>query len=143
LESQRRSRRAVSSNLPVGMHHVMPTDLIKFGIIPELVGRLPVVTALNPLSISDLEAILTEPKNALVRQYRKQSLIQGFDVEFTPSAIKIIAKAAMTMGTGARGLRSVIETIMLDIQFFAKRGKRYVIDEDVVNGVKKPKEVTL
>lgn len=125
------------------MHHVMPTDLIKFGIIPELVGRLPIVTTLNPLSNADLEAILTQPKNALVRQYRKQCLIHGFDIEFTPSALKVIAKVAMKMGTGARGLRSVVETIMLDIQFSAKRGRRYIIDEDVVNGVRKPKEVQI
>lgn len=138
----------VSERLPhrVGddlMHHVMPCDLIKFGIIPELVGRLPVITTLNPLSLSDLEAILSEPKNALVKQYRKQCLLLGFDVQFSPSAIKVIASAAMKMETGARGLRSVMETVMLDIQFAAKPGHRYVIDKDVVNGRKRPKETRL
>lgn len=125
------------------MNHVMPRDLIKYGIIPELVGRLPVVTSLNPLALPDLEAILTEPKNAVVKQYRKQCLLLGFDVEFTPCAIKMIAGAALKMETGARGLRSVVEAIMLDIQFAAKRGKRYVVDKDVVNGKRRPKETQI
>jgi ATP-dependent Clp protease ATP-binding subunit ClpX len=122
------------------MSHVMPHDLIKFGIIPELVGRLPVMTALRELTIDDMQAILTTPKNALLKQYRKQCLCQDFDVEFSDCAVKAIASAAMKMQVGARGLRSVVENVMLDIQFGAKRGHQYLINKDVVNGTKRPKE---
>lgn len=120
--------------------HVMPHDLIKFGIIPELVGRLPVIATLKELSISDMQSILTTPKNALLKQYRKQCLYQRFDVQFTDCAVKAIASAAMKMQVGARGLRSVVETVMLDIQFFAKPGYQYLVNKDVVNGTKRPKE---
>jgi ATP-dependent Clp protease ATP-binding subunit ClpX len=128
----------VAERLPV-----MPRDLSRFGIIPELVGRLPIVTALDSLSLADLEAIMTEPKHALVKQYRKQCLLLGFDVQFKPCAITLIASAAMKMETGARGLRSVIEAVMLDIQFVAKPGHRYVIDKDVVHGKSRPKETRI
>lgn len=122
------------------MSHVMPHDLIKFGIIPELVGRLPVMTALQELTIDDMQSILTTPKNALLKQYRKQCLCQGFNVEFSDCAVKAIASAAMKMQVGARGLRSVVETVMLDIQYSAKPGHQYLVNKDVVIGTKRPKE---
>ena len=117
----------------------MPHDLIKFGIIPELVGRLPVVAVLDGLSLNDLEAILVKPRNALLKQYRKQCQQQGYDVEFTACAVKAMASAANRMAIGARGLRSVIEIVMLDIQFAATPGYRYVVDKDVVAGQKQAK----
>lgn len=128
---------------PELMNHVMPCDLIKYGIIPELIGRLPVLTALQDLSFEDVQAILTEPKNALLKQYRKQCILQGFDVEFSQCAVEAISAAAMKMRVGARGLRSVVETVMLDIQYSARRGYRYAIDKDVVAGCKPPKESRL
>ena len=98
------------------------------------------MTALKELSIDDMQAILITPKNALLKQYRKQCLLQGFNVEFTSCAVKAIASAAMKMRVGARGLRSVVEEVMLDIQFGAKPGHQYLVNEDVVNGTKRPKE---
>lgn len=126
-----------------GLKPVLPQHLIKFGIIPELVGRLPIITVLNPLSLNDLQDILTKPRNALVRQYRKQCQLLGFDVEFKPCAIKAIAVAAMKLETGARGLRSIIEAIMLDIQFDAMPRRKYVIDKDVVAGKKRPRAMSM
>lgn len=122
-----------------GAQQVMPQHLIKYGIIPELVGRLPFITVLNPLSLADMQDILTEPRNALVKQYRKQCQLLGFDVEFKSCAIKAIAMAAMKLEIGARGLRSVIESLMLEIQFAAMPGHRYVIDKYVVSGTRRPK----
>ena len=125
------------------LSQVTPHDLIKFGIIPEIVGRLPVVTALNPLSLSDLQDILTGPRNALTKQYRKQCLLQGFDVTFTPCGIKAIAEKAMKLSIGARALRSVVEAVMLDVQFAAQQGCRYVINNSVVNGRTRPKPLRM
>ena len=118
---------------------VMPHDLVKFGIIPELVGRLPVVAVFDGLGADDLEAILVKPRNAVLKQCRKQCLCLGYDVEFTSCAVKAMAAAAIRMGIGARGLRSVVETVMLDIQFSATPGYRYVVDQDVVAGKKQAK----
>jgi ATP-dependent Clp protease ATP-binding subunit ClpX len=131
--------RLPSFNKPNLLSRVMPHDLIKFGIIPELVGRLPVVAVLDGLSLNDLEAILVKPRNALLKQYRKQCQQQGYDVEFTACAVKAMASAANRMAIGARGLRSVIEIVMLDIQFAATPGYRYVVDKDVVAGQKQAK----
>ena len=121
------------------LSQVLPQDIMKFGLIPELVGRLPVVAALEELGPKDMERILIEPKNALLKQYRKLCLQQGFDVEFNASGVKDMATAALKLGVGARGLRSVVETVMLDVQFGAKVGHRYVIDSAVVAGRKLPR----
>jgi ATP-dependent Clp protease ATP-binding subunit ClpX len=118
---------------------VMPHDLMKYGLIPELVGRLPIVAPLNPLTREDLEAILTKPKNALLKQYRKLCHHQGFDVQFTACAVKTIASVAMKLQTGARALRSVVEEVILDIQFSGKVGYRYIVDADAVTGRKQPR----
>jgi len=121
------------------LHRVMPHDLMRYGMIPELVGRLPIVATLNPLSLEDLEAILTKPKNALVKQYRKLCHHQGFDIRFTDCGVKALAGVAMKMETGARALRSVIEEVLLGIQFSGKVGYRYTVDVDVVMGRKHPR----
>jgi len=120
-------------------NRILPQDLIKFGIIPELVGRIPVIGSLRELTLTDMQAILTQPKDAILKQYRKLCLLRGFEVEFTDCAIKAMADAAMTLRIGARGLRSVVETVMIDIQFDAKSGCRYRVDKDVVNGIKRPR----
>jgi ATP-dependent Clp protease ATP-binding subunit ClpX len=117
--------------------HVAPDDLIEFGMIPELVGRLPVVSALTPLDESALVRVLTEPKNALTRQYERLFAMEEADLRFTDEALKAIAKKAQARETGARGLRSIIEQVMLDIMFELPdqpRGNHYVINEDVVEG---------
>ena len=96
---------------------VTPQDLVKFGLVPELVGRLPVITTLDDLDEEALIRILTEPKNALVKQYQKMLSMDDVDLEFTPEALQAIAKEALRRNTGARGLRSIIERIMLDVMF--------------------------
>ncbi|WP_134699981.1 ATP-dependent protease ATP-binding subunit ClpX [Ammoniphilus sp. YIM 78166] len=95
----------------------LPEDLLKFGLIPEFVGRLPVMSSLEPLDESALIQILTEPKNALVKQYQKLLEMDGVELEFTEGALKQISKEAIKRNTGARGLRSIIEGIMLDVMY--------------------------
>lgn len=96
---------------------VLPEDLLKFGLIPEFVGRLPVISTLEPLDESALVRILTEPKNALVKQYQKMLEMDSVSLEFKAEALDAIAKEAIKRNTGARGLRAIIESIMLDVMF--------------------------
>ena len=111
-------------------------DILEFGLIPELVGRLPVISPLQPLDTAALVRVLTEPKNALVKQYQKLFSLEGSDLQFTEGALAAIAKRSKEKDTGARGLRSIIENIMLDIMYDLPehQGARYVIDENVVLG---------
>ena len=95
----------------------MPEDLLKYGLIPELIGRLPVVSTLSSLTENDLIKILVEPKNSLVKQYSKMFKMDKVDLEFTEDALMEISKHALQRGTGARGLRSIMEEIMLNIMF--------------------------
>ncbi|WP_028987561.1 ATP-dependent protease ATP-binding subunit ClpX [Thermicanus aegyptius] len=96
---------------------VVPEDLLKFGLIPEFVGRLPVIATLSPLDEEALVRILTEPKNALIKQYQKLLEMDGVELEVTPDAVKRIAQEAIKRETGARGLRSILEGIMLDVMY--------------------------
>lgn len=96
---------------------VLPEDLLKFGLIPEFIGRLPVIASLEPLDEAALVEILTKPKNALVKQYQKMLELDGVELEFEEEALSEIAKKAIERKTGARGLRSIIEGIMLDVMF--------------------------
>jgi ATP-dependent Clp protease ATP-binding subunit ClpX len=116
---------------------VLPEDLVIYGMIPELVGRLPVITALEPLDADALVRILTEPKNALVRQHKKFFEFEGAELEFTDEALQAIAERALDRDTGARALRAVAEEVMLDPLFNLPdhpRGKRWVVTEEVVRG---------
>lgn len=99
------------------MQSVVPEDLLQFGLIPEFIGRLPILTALDKLTEADLVRILTEPKNALVKQYTKLLSLDGVQLEFEPDALTEMAKLAIARKTGARGLRSIIEDVMRDIMF--------------------------
>lgn len=99
------------------LNQVQPMDLIKFGFIPELVGRLPILTSLKDLKEEDLVRILTEPKNSLVKQYQKLFEMEGVRLRFTQDALRAVAKQSIQRKTGARGLRSVLENIMLDISY--------------------------
>ena len=115
-----------------------PEDLIEYGLIPEFVGRLPVVATLAELSLEDMIRILTEPKNALLRQEQKKMAYMGVKLTFTDEAIRQIAMIAKERPTGARGLRSVVEEFMTDIHFsMPKDAKEIVVDKDVVLGSKK------
>ncbi|MDO9623878.1 MAG: ATP-dependent Clp protease ATP-binding subunit ClpX [Pseudomonas sp.] len=120
---------------------VEPDDLVKFGLIPEFVGRLPVIATLDELDEAALMQILTEPKNALTKQYAKLFEMEGVDLEFRPDALLSVARKALERKTGARGLRSILEGILLDTMFeipSQSEVSKVVIDESVVDGTSKP-----
>ena len=120
---------------------VEPEDLIKFGLIPELVGRLPVVATLGELTEDAMIQILTEPKNALVKQYQKLFGMDGVELEIRPSALSAIARKALARKTGARGLRSIMEHALIDTMFDlpALDGvAKVVIDEHIIEDGAKP-----
>lgn len=116
-------------------------DLVKFGLIPEFIGRLPVISALEPLDIDALRKILTEPKNALTKQYKKLFEIEGVELEFRDQALSQIAIKALDRNTGARGLRSILEETLQDIMFDIPSDKtieKVIIDEKTVTDKSKP-----
>ena len=116
-----------------------PEDLIHFGLIPELIGRLPVMASLAPLSREDLARVLAEPKNALSKQYQRLLAMENVELKFTDDAMLALADLAIERGTGARGLRSIMESLMLDVMYDAPEstGGVCVIDAEVVNKLKK------
>ena len=123
------------------MQQIIPEDLLKFGLIPEFIGRLPVTAALEKLTADDLVRILTEPKNALVKQYEKLLSLDDTELEFEPDALQSIATQAIERNTGARGLRSIIEDIMLDVMFDVPSDesiKKVIITETAAEGTGKP-----
>ena len=120
---------------------VEPEDLIKFGLIPELIGRLPVIATLEELSTDALVKILIEPKNALVKQYQKLFSMEGVELEIRPAAMTAIAKRALDRKTGARGLRSILESVLLDTMYelpSMENVSKVVIDENMISGDAKP-----
>src|SRR6201984_606420 len=122
-------------------HDVEPEDLIKYGLIPEFVGRLPVVATLDELDEEALISILTEPKNALTKQYRRLFEMEGAELEFRDEALKAVAHRAMQRKTGARGLRTILETVLLDTMYelpSMRNVAKIVIDESVIEGQTKP-----
>lgn len=118
------------------LSHLTNDDLTKFGMIPELIGRLPVKTYLHQLDVNALCSILTEPKNALIKQYQKLFELDNCSVEFTSEAIKLISEKACKENTGARGLRGIVESIMTPILYELPEhsGGKFVIDADIVEG---------
>ena len=120
---------------------IKPDDLIKYGLIPEFVGRIPIVVGLDALDEDALVNILTQPKNAPIRQYKKLFELDGVDIEFDPDALREIAKQAIKLNTGARGLRSVLENLMLELMYDIptdKEIKKIIITKEVVSDGKKP-----
>jgi ATP-dependent Clp protease ATP-binding subunit ClpX len=123
------------------LQHAEPEDLLNFGFIPEFVGRLPVMTTLAELTEEELVAILTEPKNALTKQYAKLMAMEGAELEFTPDALHELAAQALKKGTGARALRGLIEKLMLDLMYEAPDNGSIIhvkITRPVVLGESKP-----
>ncbi len=116
------------------LHLVEPDDLVSYGLIPELIGRLHVIATLNAISVEDMVRILTEPKNALVKQYQKLFELDGVTLTFEEEALRMIARKALERKTGARGLRSILEEILLDVMFELPEleGYEVVITPDVV-----------
>ena len=124
---------------PVGeiLRQVMPEDLLKFGLIPEFIGRLPIVVALDALDEEALIRILTETKNALVKQYQKFFELDGVELEFSPEALKAIARQAIKRNTGARGLRAIIEKLMMELMFEIPSRtdvKKVLVTKEMVEG---------
>ncbi|MEZ5463071.1 ATP-dependent Clp protease ATP-binding subunit ClpX [Dokdonella sp.] len=120
---------------------VQPGDLIKFGLIPEFVGRLPVVATLEELDEEALVKILTEPKNAITKQFRRLFDMEGVELEFRPDALAAVARKALERKTGARGLRTILEQVLLDTMFdlpSLEHVSKVVIDEAVINGQAEP-----
>jgi ATP-dependent Clp protease ATP-binding subunit ClpX len=123
------------------MKDVQPSDLIKFGLIPEFTGRLPIITSLEEMKVPALVRILTEPKNALIKQYKALFEMEGISIEFDEEAILAIAEKAYKRNTGARGLRSITESILMDVMFDApsKDGiESILITKGVIDGTEKP-----
>jgi ATP-dependent Clp protease ATP-binding subunit ClpX len=123
------------------MQNLEPEDLVRYGLIPEFVGRLPILALLEELDEVALMSILTEPKNALIKQYQKMFSLEGVMLEFRPEALKAIAKKALARKTGARGLRSILEQILLDTMYElpSMTGvKKVVVDAAVVESGGKP-----
>jgi len=121
---------------------VQPEDLIKFGLIPEFIGRLPVVSTLDKLTENDLVRILTEPKNAMIKQYKKMFALEGVELEVTQEALDAIAKLAIKRGSGARGLRAILENLLMETMFELpelKNLERCVVDAASVSMKEQPK----
>jgi ATP-dependent Clp protease ATP-binding subunit ClpX len=122
-------------------HDVEPEDLIKYGLIPEFVGRLPVVATLDELDEAALMSILTEPRNALTKQYRRLFEMEGADLEFMDGALRAVAHRAMQRKTGARGLRTILENVLLDTMYdlpSMRNVAKVIVDDEVIEGASKP-----
>ncbi len=135
---------ASESEIEMQLRNVSPEDLHGFGLIPEFVGRLPVVSTLRPLQSEELVKVLTEPKNAMVKQYSKLLAMDGVDLEITEEGLEAMAEEAIERGTGARALRSIFEKLMLDVMFDAPSHdgfSRVVVDREVVTGEKEAKVI--
>lgn len=130
-----------AGNVSEVLKQVEPEDLIKFGLIPELIGRLPVLATLQELDEAALVTILIEPKNALVKQYQKLFAMEGVDLEIRPSALQAIARKALKRKTGARGLRSILENVLLDTMYelpTLENVSKVVIDENSIESGAQP-----
>jgi ATP-dependent Clp protease ATP-binding subunit ClpX len=117
------------------LQFIQPEDLLKYGLIPELIGRIPVVAPLHSLSEEAMKNILTEPKNALVKQYKKLFLMEGVELQFDPFVLDEIVKLALAKKTGARALRSIVEDMMLDIMYDLpdkKDVEKCIVTKDVI-----------
>ncbi len=133
-----------SKNISQLLHELEPEDLIRYGLIPEFVGRLPVVATLGELDHAALIQILTEPKNSLTRQFRKLFDMEGVELDFREDGLRAIAEKALARKTGARGLRSILESVLLETMFQIPSERdvtKVVIDESVIKGESEPLKV--
>ena len=123
------------------LHDLEPDDLVQYGLIPEFVGRLPVIATLEELDVQALVQILTEPKNALTKQYKRLFEMEGVEIDFREDGLEAIARKAMDRKTGARGLRSILEGVLLDSMYSIPSREdvvKVVVDESVINGESEP-----
>lgn len=138
-EEERQARKFDDTEL---LRQITPDDLMRYGMIPELVGRLPVTASVDPLNLEALRAILTEPRNALARQYRHLFQMDGVELVFSEPALQTAAEMAMHRETGARGLRSIIESCLLDVMFeipSRPEVRKVMVDEDVILESQRPR----
>jgi ATP-dependent Clp protease ATP-binding subunit ClpX len=133
--------KARTQNLGKVLADVEPADLVRFGLIPEFVGRLPVVATLDELDAPALVKILTEPKNAVTKQFKKLFEMEDVELEFRPEALQAIAKKALKRKTGARGLRTILEQVLLDTMYelpSLEHVSKVVVDDAVIDGKAEP-----
>lgn len=138
-------RQSEEKNLEDLYKQIQPDDLVKFGLIPELIGRLPITVTLNNLTKDDIKRIITEPKNAIIRQYVAMLKLDDAELEFTDGALEAVADLAIKHKTGARGIRAIVEGFMTDVMYklpSLKGHKKVIISEDVVTGTKEPEIIT-
>ena len=138
-------RQSGEKNLEDLYAQIQPDDLVKFGLIPELIGRLPITVTLNNLTKEDIKRIITEPKNAIIRQYVAMLKLDDAELEFTDGALDAVAELAIKHKTGARGIRAIVEGFMTDVMYrlpSLKGHKKVVITEEVVSGRKEPEIIT-
>ena len=138
-------RQSGEKNLEDLYAQIQPDDLVKFGLIPELIGRLPITVTLNNLAKEDIKRIITEPKNAIIRQYMAMLKLDDAELEFTENALDAVAEQAIRHKTGARGIRAIVEGFMTDVMYklpSLKGHKKVIISEEVVNGAKEPEIIT-
>ena len=138
-------RQSEEKNLEDLYRQIQPDDLVKFGLIPELIGRLPITVTLNNLTKEDIKRIITEPKNAIIRQYVAMLKLDDAELEFTDGALEAVADLAIKHKTGARGIRAIVEGFMTDVMYklpSLKGHKKVIISEDVVTGSKEPEIIT-
>jgi ATP-dependent Clp protease ATP-binding subunit ClpX len=142
LQDRGPAQETVASSRPENLlAHVTPEDLERFGLIPEFIGRLPMLATLDPLAVDDLTHVLTEPRNSLVRQYQKLFKFEKVKLTFTPEALRAIAEKAIEKKAGARGLRSILETVMLDLMYelpSMESVREVTITEQVIAGTGQP-----
>ncbi|MBN2050234.1 MAG: ATP-dependent Clp protease ATP-binding subunit ClpX [Spirochaetales bacterium] len=121
--------------------HMVPDDLIKFGLIPEFIGRLPIRVGLSELAEDDLKRIITEPRNSIIRQYQASLKLDGVDLQFEEEAVTAVAQKALKLKTGARGLRAIVESVMLDLMYdlpSLEGDKQVLVNKDVIEKSVKP-----
>ncbi len=139
-------RATSEKNLEELYSHLHPDDLIRFGLIPEFVGRLPIHVTLNDLTVDDLKRIITEPKNSIIKQYKATLKLDGVELVFEDEAVEAVAKMASERKTGARGLRAIIESAMIDVMYDVpsnKEIKQVIVTKDVIEKAEKPEIVEI
>jgi len=139
-------RSRTEKNLMELYKQLHPDDLIKFGMIPEFIGRLPIQVPLHDLSQEDLERIITEPKNSIIKQYQVSLRMDGVDLVFEQDAVKAVAEQAIRRKTGARGIRAIVESIMMDVMFelpSIEGRKKVVITRDVIEKMERPEIILI
>ena len=137
FESERNRHSDTKAEYSDVLAQAIPEDVIEYGMIPEIVGRLPIITTLQALDVEALVDILTKPKNALIRQYQKLFEMEEAELSFTDEALKLLAEKAISRDTGARALRAITEELMVDLMYRLPeetKGRSYVVDKDVVEG---------